>query len=61
MSLKSSVAICGGDPWPELRDRLNNEGAVVVASTPEHFGAFLRAETEKAARIVKASGMTATN
>jgi len=46
---------------PELRDRLGNEGAAVVASTPEQFGAFLRAETEKAARIVKASGMTATN
>lgn len=46
---------------PELRDRLANEGAAVVASTPEQFGVFLRTETEKAARIVKASGMTATN
>jgi tripartite-type tricarboxylate transporter receptor subunit TctC len=46
---------------PELRDRLNKEGAVVVASTPAEFGAFLKAEMEKAAKIVKAAGMTATN
>lgn len=44
---------------PELRDRLNNEGAVVVASPPAEFGGFLRTEMEKAAKIVKASGMTA--
>lgn len=44
---------------PELRDRLANEGAVVVASTPAEFAAFLRVEMEKAAKIVKASGMTA--
>jgi tripartite-type tricarboxylate transporter receptor subunit TctC len=44
---------------PELRDRLNNEGAVVVASTPAQFAAFLKVEMEKAAKIAKASGMTA--
>lgn len=44
---------------PELRERLNSEGAEVVASTPAQFGAFLKVEMEKAARIVKASGMTA--
>jgi len=44
---------------PELRDRLNNEGAVVVASTPPQFGAFLKTEMDKAAKIAKASGMKA--
>jgi tripartite-type tricarboxylate transporter receptor subunit TctC len=44
---------------PELRERLRNEGAEVVASTPAQFAAFLKVEMEKAARIVKASGMTA--
>lgn len=44
---------------PELRDRLSKEGAAVVASTPAEFAAFLKVEMEKAAKIVKASGMTA--
>lgn len=44
---------------PELRERLAKEGAAVVASTPAEFAAFLRVEMEKAAKIVKASGMTA--
>lgn len=46
---------------PEIKDRLANEGATVVGSTPEQFGAFLKAEMAKDARIVKASGMTASN
>lgn len=44
---------------PELRERLSKEGAAVVASTPAEFAAFLKVEMEKAAKIVKASGMTA--
>jgi tripartite-type tricarboxylate transporter receptor subunit TctC len=46
---------------PELKERLSSEGAEVVASTPEQFAAFLRSEMATAAKIVKASGMTATN
>jgi tripartite-type tricarboxylate transporter receptor subunit TctC len=46
---------------PELRERLNKEGATVVASSPDEFARFLEAEMEKAAKVVKASGMTATN
>ena len=46
---------------PELRDRLAKEGAEIVASTPEQFVNFLRVEMDKTAKIVKASGMTATN
>ena len=46
---------------PELKERLSSEGAEVVASTPEQFAAFLKDEMAKAAQIVKASGMTATN
>jgi tripartite-type tricarboxylate transporter receptor subunit TctC len=46
---------------PEVRDRLATEGATVVGSTPEEFAAFLKEEMAKAARIVKAAGMTATN
>lgn len=46
---------------PELEKRLAQEGATVVASTPEQFTAFLIIEMKKAAQIVKASGMTASN
>jgi tripartite-type tricarboxylate transporter receptor subunit TctC len=46
---------------PEVSDRLATEGATVVGSTPEEFTAFLKEEMAKAARIVKAASMTATN
>ena len=46
---------------PEIKERLAHEGAAVVANTPEQFGAFLREEMAKAAKIVKASGMNASN
>jgi tripartite-type tricarboxylate transporter receptor subunit TctC len=45
----------------ELKERLSSEGAQVIASTPEQFAAFLRREMATAAKIVNASGMTATN
>jgi len=46
---------------PEVKERLTNEGATVIASTPDEFAAFLKTEIAKAARIVKAAGMTAAN
>jgi len=46
---------------PEIKDRLVNEGAAVVASTPEEFMAFLKREMAINARIVQAAGMTASN
>ncbi len=46
---------------PEVRERLAAEGATVIGSTPEQFAAFLKSEIAKAARIVAAAGMTATN
>jgi len=42
---------------PEIGERLANDGGEVVASTPEAFGEYLRAETEKWARVVKAAGI----
>lgn len=42
---------------PEVKDRLAAGGALVVASTPDEFAAFLRREMAKFAKIVKASGM----
>lgn len=46
---------------PDIEKRLAQEGATVVASAPDQFTKFLIAEMSKAARIVKASGMTASN
>jgi tripartite-type tricarboxylate transporter receptor subunit TctC len=45
----------------EIKHRLAAEGATVVGSTPDQFRAFLREEMIKAARIVKAAGMTPVN
>jgi tripartite-type tricarboxylate transporter receptor subunit TctC len=42
---------------PDLVARFANDGAEVVAGTPEEFGAYIRAETEKWARVAKAAGI----
>jgi tripartite-type tricarboxylate transporter receptor subunit TctC len=44
---------------PEIRGRLVQLGADPVGSTPEEFSAYMRAETAKWAKVVKASGATA--
>jgi tripartite-type tricarboxylate transporter receptor subunit TctC len=43
---------------PEIAARLAADGGEVVASTPEAFAAYLRAETEKWQKVVKAAGIT---
>lgn len=42
---------------PEFRDKVAAQGLEVFASTPEQYGAALRAESEKFGRIVKAAGI----
>ena len=41
---------------PELRERFENIGMDIAGGTPDDFGAFLKAEREKWARVVKISG-----
>lgn len=41
---------------PEVKDRLATQGADVIGDTPDELAAYLRAETEKWANVVKASG-----
>ena len=41
---------------PDMRERLAAQGAESAPTTPAAFGAFIRAELAKYARIVKASG-----
>ena len=42
---------------PDVVARLAGDGGVVVAGTPEEFGAYLRAETDKWAKVAKAAGI----
>ena len=42
---------------PEVIKQLAGEGADMVASTPEAFGAYIKSETEKWARVIKAAGI----
>jgi tripartite-type tricarboxylate transporter receptor subunit TctC len=41
----------------EIKNRLAADGAEVVAGSPEEFGALLRSEMEKWARVAKAAGI----
>ena len=41
---------------PEVRQRIEAEGAVPVGNTPREFAAFFRAEAEKWADVAKRSG-----
>ena len=44
---------------PKVRDNLAGDGAIPVASTPEEFRAFIAAETDKWAAVIKTAGVTA--
>jgi tripartite-type tricarboxylate transporter receptor subunit TctC len=44
---------------PAIREKFITEGADPVGNTPEEFGAYMRKETAKWAKIVKASGAVA--
>jgi tripartite-type tricarboxylate transporter receptor subunit TctC len=41
----------------EVREKLSTDGAEAVGNTPEQFGAYIRAETDKWAKVVKAAGI----
>ena len=42
---------------PDVIKQLAGEGADIVASTPEAFGTYIKSETEKWARVIKAAGI----
>jgi tripartite-type tricarboxylate transporter receptor subunit TctC len=42
---------------PTVRSRITEQGANLVANTPQEFAAFIRSEIEKYARIVEATGI----
>jgi len=40
-----------------MQERLNQFGAEPIASTPEDFAAFTKAEHDKFAKLIKAAGI----
>ena len=44
---------------PEVKERLENVGFEIVGGTPEAFGAYMKSEIDKWARVVKTSGVRA--
>lgn len=42
---------------PEMRDKIHAMGGITQPQTPEQFTQFVRAETDKWARVVKAAGI----
>jgi len=41
----------------DVKERMDANGLTIVASTPEEFGAYLRAEVEKWGKVVRTAGM----
>jgi tripartite-type tricarboxylate transporter receptor subunit TctC len=52
-----NAEIVEGMKVQEIRERLLAGGAEPATSTPEEFGAFVRAETAKWARVIKVAGV----
>ena len=44
---------------PDVRERLIADGTDPVGNTPEEFAAYIRSETEKWAKVIKAAGIKA--
>ncbi len=54
---KLNQEIARGYRSPDIRERLEREGNVVVVNTPEQFDVFFRAEMEKWARVIREAGI----
>jgi tripartite-type tricarboxylate transporter receptor subunit TctC len=46
---------------PEIRTRLENDGSGIVASSPETFGAHIRAELAKWEKVIRSAGIQPPN
>jgi tripartite-type tricarboxylate transporter receptor subunit TctC len=42
---------------PDMQERLNQFGAEPIASSPEDFSAYTKAEHDKFAKLIKAAGI----
>jgi tripartite-type tricarboxylate transporter receptor subunit TctC len=55
---KLREATVAGINTPEVQKSLDIEGAVVVGSTPEEFGAFMQSESQRWAELIATTGLT---
>jgi tripartite-type tricarboxylate transporter receptor subunit TctC len=44
---------------PDVKDRLEAQGAEVKGTTPEEFGAFIKSERERWGKVIRAAGVKA--
>lgn len=44
---------------PDVQDRFSAEGGVIVAGTPEAFGAYVRAESARWTKVIHETGVRA--
>ncbi|MDR2335823.1 MAG: tripartite tricarboxylate transporter substrate binding protein [Burkholderiaceae bacterium] len=56
---KLTAALAKSLASPEVRTKIKEQGGEVVSETPEQFAAFIQSESDKWAKVVKASGATA--
>ena len=45
---------------PEIRERMASQGSEAVASTPENFSAFVKAEAAKWQKVIRTAGLEHT-
>ena len=53
---RANAEIAKGLAMPEMRDKVLGLGAEPVGGSPEDFGAFIKTELPKWAKVVKDSG-----
>ena len=54
---KLNVAIVNALRSPEVSAQLSEQGADIIASSPEEFDSFLRSQTRKWQKVIKAAGI----
>jgi len=52
-----NAAVVQSVNMPELKERLGAQGAELVGSTPEEFGAYLKSEQEKWGKVIRQAGI----
>jgi tripartite-type tricarboxylate transporter receptor subunit TctC len=57
--MKLNADIRGIMQSPEMRERLNAEGAIATTSTPEEFAAHIRSEIARWGAVIKRAGIQA--
>lgn len=57
--MKLNADIRGIMQSPEMRERLNTEGAIATTSTPEEFAAHIRSEIARWGAVIKRAGIQA--